>query len=285
MIPNEPPESGGVRRRKRSAAQAERGRGDAVQRERALEVRPRGQPPGALVPVADDAEALDRHAREPRDAERLADDEIGPGERVVDVAVVERAVVDRGGAERIEDGLERLVVDGDELGRVLGDVPVARDDDGERLAHVARRAPLPPRSGGSASRSPPGTASTAGRRPSPVEHAEHAVDRERRGRVDRDVRVRELRADDRGVPGVRNRLEIVDEAPLAAEERLVLETLERAPDPHRVLRGDGHRRSIARRTVTQRRGIRRRAAASCSSLGRRPSSARNASSTARGLRA
>ena len=39
--------------------------------------------------------------------------------------------MDRRRLEGVEHGIERLVVDGDELGRVLGDVPVARDDDGE----------------------------------------------------------------------------------------------------------------------------------------------------------
>ena len=94
----------------------------------------------------------------------------------------------------------------------------------------------------------------------------------------------ELRADDRRMPGVRDGLEVVDEPPLAAKERLVLDALERAPDPRGVLRGDGHGRSIARRRWLpardpQPRGgelLVRRAA---------PSSARNASMTARGLRA
>ena len=147
------------------AAKAERRGGDTVERERPLEVRPGGQPAARLVPVADDAEALDRHAREPRDAERLAHDEIGPCERLVDVAVVERAVVDRRRLEGVEHRIERLVVDGDELGRVLGDVPVARDDDGEGLAHVPRRSRgrRVVRDGRLDSRA--GTASRGGRRP------------------------------------------------------------------------------------------------------------------------
>ena len=86
------------------------------------------------------------------------------------------------------------------------------------------------------------------------------------------------------MPGVRDGLEVVDEPPLAAKERLVLDALERAPDPRGVLRGDGHGRSIARRRWLP-AWIRSRAAASCSSVGPAPSSARNASMTARGLRA
>ena len=128
MIQNEPPESGGVRRRSRSprrpsaAAATPWSVNGPWKFAQAVSL-------GRLVPVADDAEALERHAREPRDAERLAHDEIGPRERLVDVPVVERAVVDR--RLEVENGIERLVVDGDELGRVLGDVPVARDDHGE----------------------------------------------------------------------------------------------------------------------------------------------------------
>ena len=38
-----------------------------------------------------------------------------------------------------------------------------------------------------------------------------------------DARMRERRAQDGGVAGVRNRVEVVEEAPLAAQQRLVLE--------------------------------------------------------------
>src|SRR5258707_7055113 len=44
--------------------QAERGGGDAVERERSLEVRPGRQAPGGRVPVGDDRVTLDGHARE-----------------------------------------------------------------------------------------------------------------------------------------------------------------------------------------------------------------------------
>ena len=122
--------------------QAERRRRDGVERERPLEVRPGGQRRRRLVPVADDAVALDRSAAPAREAEALPHDEVGPRERGVDVAVCERAVVDarirrRRGLD-VEHRVERLVVDLDQLERVLGDVAVARDDDGERLAGVAR---------------------------------------------------------------------------------------------------------------------------------------------------
>ena len=121
------------------AAESEGGGRDAVQRERPLEVRPGGQPPGRLVPVADDAIALDGKTREARHPERRPDDEIGRREGVVDVPVVEAALVDRLRGRGIDDGLERLVVDGDELGRVLGEVPIPGDDHRKRLADVAGR--------------------------------------------------------------------------------------------------------------------------------------------------
>ena len=72
-----------------------------------------------LRPVKlDDAEALDGQAREARHAERRADDDVGARESLVHVAVVEAALVDRLRSRGIHDGLERLVVDGDELGGV-----------------------------------------------------------------------------------------------------------------------------------------------------------------------
>ena len=124
------------------AGQPERGRGDRVERERALEVRPGRQRSGRGVPVGDDAVALDRRAAPAREREALADDEVGVGERGVRVAVAKRAIGGDqpgrpGGGQRVDDRLERLVVDLDQLERVLGDVAVARDDDRERLAGVA----------------------------------------------------------------------------------------------------------------------------------------------------
>ena len=123
------------------ASQSKRRGRDAVQRERPLEVRPRGEPAGACVPVGHDGVALDRRAREAREDERLSHDEVGRGQRRVDVAVGERAVVDRVGSrdDGVEDGVERVVVDLDELGRVLGEVAALGHDDRERLAHVPCR--------------------------------------------------------------------------------------------------------------------------------------------------
>ena len=153
------------------AGEAERAGRDRVQRERALEVRPRGERALGGVPVRDDAVALDRRAAPAREAEALAHDEVGFRERGVDVAVVERAVgdacvgLDRG--LRVEHGLERLVLDLDQLEGVLGEVAVARDDDRDGLADVARRSRARRRSAGPASRCPPGTDARAPRRPHP----------------------------------------------------------------------------------------------------------------------
>ena len=141
MIPNDPPESGGVRRRRRSPFEPERGGRDAVQRERSLEVGPGRQSAGGRVPVGDDRAALDGGAGEAGNVECLPDDEVGLRHRVVDVAVRERPVVHRMccGGNRVENGVERVVVDLDELGRILGQVTIPGDDDGDGLADVAHR--------------------------------------------------------------------------------------------------------------------------------------------------
>ena len=130
-------------RRSFEPAQSECRGGDRVQRERALEVRPSGQGALGRAPICDDAVALDRRAAPAWEAKALADHEVGAGKRALDVAVVERAIGDAriglDGGFRVEHWLERLVFDVDQLERVLGEVAVARDNDGDRLAHVARR--------------------------------------------------------------------------------------------------------------------------------------------------
>ena len=67
--------------------------------------------------------------------------------------------------------------------------------------------------------------------------------------------MRELGADDRRVPGVRNGLEVVDEATLAAEQRLVLDAEHRLPDPGLAPRSD---RQAAKTPVVERRALARR---------------------------
>ena len=58
--------------------------------------------------------------------------------------------------------------------------------------------------------------------------------------------MRELRADDRRMPGVRDGLEVVDEAPFATEQRLVLDPEERATDPCLTLGRDAHGENLLR---------------------------------------
>ncbi len=124
------------------AGQAERGGRDAVEREGPLEVRPGGQRPGGGVPVGDHGVALDRRGAPARECEALPYDEVRAVEGGVRVAVREAAVGGDetrrlGGDEGVHDRVERLVVDLDELERVLGRVAIACDDDGQRLARVA----------------------------------------------------------------------------------------------------------------------------------------------------
>ena len=67
--------------------------------------------------------------------------EVGRGKGGVDVAVLEHALVYGvvGSDDRVEHGVERVVVDVDELRSVLREVAVACDDDGDRLADVPDR--------------------------------------------------------------------------------------------------------------------------------------------------
>ena len=66
---------------------------------------------------------------------RSLDDHVRRRERRVDGAVGEVALVHLALLD-----VERLVLDVDQVGRVLGDVARLGDDDGDRLAHEARDA-------------------------------------------------------------------------------------------------------------------------------------------------
>ena len=238
------------------ALQAERRGGDRVQRERALEVRPRGQDAAGLVPVRDDAVALDRAGGPAREREALGDDEVGGREGRVRVAVREGAVGDDLAALGVEHGLERLVLDLDQLERVLGGVAVARDDDRERLARVARDLV----GGGAVGRRVLDADRERVRHRGhvgPGEDADDARVLERgRGVEADDARVRELRAEDRGVRGVPHRVDVVHEAALAAQQRLVLEARDGLPDPGLALGCDAHGASSSHRGSRPPRGTR-----------------------------
>ena len=123
--------------------------------------------PAADVPVGDHAAALERRGVRAAEVEALAEDVRGVRERPVDVArleldvrevVVAQLVVQdrRAGRERrlrVEHGRQPLVLDVDQLGRVLGDGARARHDGRDGLAdeahavereHVARARLRPP---------------------------------------------------------------------------------------------------------------------------------------------
>ena len=224
------------------ARDAERRRGDAVQRERPLEVRPGGH--AARLPVRDHAVALDRRGRRARVAEALAHDVGGAGEGRLGVAVAERAVAGDVGAERGmqqrralgHGGLDarghgqRLVVDQHALGGVLGEVAVARDDDADGLADVAGDVDC----GGVVDDARAERGAEGARVRGDVgagHHADHARQRERCRGIDRaDARVRERRAHDRRAADVRQRIEVVDEPALAAQQGVVLDAQRRAAD-------------------------------------------------------
>jgi hypothetical protein len=186
-----------------------------------LEVRPGGEGPGGLVPVGDNAVALDRGAAPAGEVEASRDDDLGRGEGRLRISVAKRAV--RGDEprrlhclERVEHRRHGLVVHLDQLERVFGGVAIAGHDDGERLAHVARD--LVRR------RAVGNRALDAGRERvrhlgdvGAGEDADDGWQLERRRRVEAgDSRVCVLRAEDRGVAGARRRSEIVDVAAGAA---------------------------------------------------------------------
>jgi hypothetical protein len=140
------------------------------------------------------------------------------------------ASLGRRGRDGVEDGIERVVVDRDQLGCVLGEVAVARHDDGQRLADVARGAD----GSGVEGHWRVDTGRKGTRHRSDVvagEHSHDAWELERGRGIERNPCVCELRADDRSVTGVRSRHEVVHEAPRAAQQRLVLDPQDRPSDP------------------------------------------------------
>ena len=101
-----------------------------MERERTLEVRPRGQ--RVALPVRDDAVALERIAAPAWEAEAILDDDVRGRERRIDIAVRKRPLGDERVALGCRDGVdqrvERLPVDDDQLDCVLRDVAVTGDD-------------------------------------------------------------------------------------------------------------------------------------------------------------
>ena len=115
-----------------------------------------GQPGFAFVPVGDDGAGFQSDAGVAAEAEAGIDHVGGAGERVVDVAGIDMAlegeIVAEGrvdhrlgwveGGEHVDDGVERVVVDGDVLGSVFRFGAGGGDDHGHRFAlpaHPAER--------------------------------------------------------------------------------------------------------------------------------------------------
>ena len=226
----DPERAAGVPRRDQPqlrTGQPQRRRRDGVQGERPLEVRPGGQRSRRLVPVADDPVALHRCAAPARKPEALAHDEVGSRQRAVDVAVLERAVVDaRLGVDRrlgVEHRVERLVLDLDQLDCVLGDVTVASDHDGQRLAgvprHLVRGGPVRHAAIDSGRKGPRHRRDVCA-----GQHSDDAGKLQRGARVERrDARVRDEGSENRRMAHVGQGIEIVDEPSFATQKRLVLE--------------------------------------------------------------
>ena len=230
--------------------------------ERAQEVRHLGgavdgELVGGRVPVGNHPSGLDRDVNQPLVSDGVLDDDIGPRERVVDVVglvcehepdIRVELVVDRGSplGERLlrrDDRRQRVVGDLDHRGRVGGRVPVGRDDGGDGLArmpHAALRERRPHRVDHVARRVR--CARHAGRELQVVagEDGGDARHRLRLRRVDAgDVGVRVGAAHDRHVLHPRE-LQVVDEAPLACEELLVLLAVDGLPDALGLLGCDRH---------------------------------------------
>jgi NCAIR mutase (PurE)-related protein len=170
------------------------------------------------------------------------------GERRVHVAVVEGAIGDAGGALRggngIENGIEGLVLHLEQLERILGEVTVPCDDDCDRFARVPGDVV---RSGEVGD----GGVDSCGERSRQCgdvgagQHPEHSGLLEGARRIQpHDPCMRERGTEHGRVTGASHRVEIVDEASLAAKESLVLETGKGAPDPRRRLDRHPHRTDL-----------------------------------------
>ena len=153
LMPKLPPMSAGTCSRIRGRRQAQRAGHDRHHGERAVEVGPRldRRAVGAVAPVGDHRVALHRHRRVAREVVLALDHVRGGRERLLHGAEGERPVggdvraglvvqqrgVGRERRARLHDDGERLVVDRDQLGGVLGGVPVRGHDHRDRLADEA----------------------------------------------------------------------------------------------------------------------------------------------------
>ena len=242
------------------AGNVEAGRHQRLQHERALEVRPDRVAVRMRLEVRDHAVGFHRRRDRARVTVLVAEHPPGAGERAVRVAVLETALLGDVAARLLEqqrrvrrdrileerDALQRLVLDLDQLQRVFGDIAVLGHHHRHRLAHVAHlvdRAHVEFHARLDHARN-------RARHPGDLgagDDADHACKLLGAARVDaEDLRVRVGRAQDRRVAQTRHRFEIVDEAPAAGEQRLILLAQDRLADPacdrarrlrHRLARG------------------------------------------------
>ena len=244
LMPKLPPMSGGTMKRSLFSRHAERSGRDGVHDERPHEVRPEGERLAERIVAADNGERLERHRGVAREAQPRAEHLVRLGERGVDIAVAEQPVAGEVArhlvvqlrcvrlerALRIDDRRQRLVLDLDQVDRILGDVAVARHDRRHRLTDeaglVGRHAVVAHRRGRD---------DGEGRRPlgdlPPSQTADHAVEGERLAEIDAcDPGVGVRAAEDRRMMDVRN-LEVVDERAAAGQQPRILMPRNALTDP------------------------------------------------------
>ena len=241
----------GIRRRTQPetvARHLQRARHHRVQAERPHEIREHVIGVLGRVVFGDQPVGLDRRTGIARIADRHRHAARGIGKRAFRIAVAEQSLarevrakavvqhrlrwIERG--QRVDNCGQRLVVDLDQVERVLGEITVGRDDHGHRLADIAhpvdgdrpafdRRLDADHQAGGE------GSDILAG------QHDGHA------GRVacrlgsdGRDSRMRMRRTQDGGVQRARFHPKVVDETAAPGEQGCVFDALDRLAAP-----GDG----------------------------------------------
>ena len=216
---------------------AQRARHHRMHGERPLEIRQHVVAALRRIVLRDHDVAFDRRKREARKLDRRGDAAIGARERGLGIAVgkiAHRDFVGLGlrmqqrrrtfaGGERIDHRFERLIVDRDQFGGVLGDIAAFRHHQRHRFADIAhaldRQAPI----AGSAIFTTDRNGSESFRTSSPVMTAQTPVMRQRARHIDADdfgMRVR--RADDVGVQCPDRDRKIVGIAAAARQQRRVL---------------------------------------------------------------
>ena len=225
--------------------EAQHPRGQRMHDERPHEVRPDRAHAVERIPARDHTVRLDRRRAVLGKREALGQDDVGLAKRALGIAVDQPSVARQVRADRrmqdgrrrieralgIDDHRQRIVVDPDEIGGVLGDVAILGDHDGDRLAdepHPIRRGAVVVDRRRHADREGLGV-------PRDVragDRANDAVERQRRRQVvAADRRVGQRRAHDCRVARVGDRRVIVDVGPATGEEPRVLDALDRLPDP------------------------------------------------------